>query len=154
MRIAMSADHRGVSATRLLADKLKRDGHEVQIVGECAATVVDYPEPAYLVARAVAEGRADLGLLICGTGIGMSIAANKVKGARAAVVHDELTAQISRSHNDSNVLCLSADLLGQRLIENIVEIWIKTPFAGGRHARRVNKIRAIEEGKDPARNVD
>jgi ribose 5-phosphate isomerase B len=151
MRIAMSADHRGVSATRLLADKLKREGHEVRIVGECSATVVDYPEPAYLVARAIADGRADLGLLICGTGIGMSIAANKVKGVRAAVVHDELTAQISRSHNDSNVLCLSADLLGQRLIENIVEIWIRTPFDGGRHARRVNKIRAIEEGKDPTR---
>jgi ribose 5-phosphate isomerase B len=84
----------------------------------------------------------------------MSIAANKVKGARAAVVHDELTAQISRSHNDSNVLCLSADLLGQRLIENIVGMWLKTPFEGGRHARRVNKIRAIEEGKDPSRVVE
>ena len=82
----------------------------------------------------------------------MSIAANKVKGVRAAVVHDdELTAQISRSHNDANVLCLSADLLGQRLIESIVEVWIKTPFEAGRHLRRVNKIRAIEEGKDPTR---
>jgi ribose 5-phosphate isomerase B len=151
MRIAMSADHRGLSAARLLADKLKRDGHEVMIVGECSSTVVDYPEPAYAVARSIADNRADVGLLICGTGIGMSIAANKVKGIRAAVVHDELTAQISRSHNDSNVLCLSADLLGQRLIENIVDIWLKTPFSGGRHARRVNKIRAIEDGKDPAR---
>jgi ribose 5-phosphate isomerase B len=150
MRIAMSADHRGVSASKLLAEKLKRDGHEVQIVGECSGAVVDYPEPAYRVARAVADGQADLGLLICGTGIGMSIAANKVKGVRAAVVHDELTAQISRSHNDANVLCLSADLLGQKLIEGIVEVWLKTPFEGGRHARRVNKIRAIEEGRDPA----
>jgi ribose 5-phosphate isomerase B len=151
MRIAMSADHRGVSAARILADKLKREGHEVSIIGECSSAVVDYPEPAYRVAKAVAGGEADMGLLICGTGIGMSIAANNVKGARAAVVQDELTAQISRSHNDSNVLCLSADLLGQRLIENIVEIWLKTPFEGGRHARRVNKIRAIEEGKDPSR---
>jgi ribose 5-phosphate isomerase B len=119
------------------------------MVGECSSPAVDYPEPAWHVARAVAGGQADMGLLICGTGIGMSIAANKVKGARAAVVHDELTAQISRSHNDSNVLCLSADLLGQRLIENIVEAWLKTPFQGGRHERRVRKIKAIEEGKDP-----
>jgi ribose 5-phosphate isomerase B len=154
MRIAMSADHRGTTAAKLLADKLRRDGHEVQPVGESASNVVDYPEPAYAVGKAIAEGKADMGLLICGTGIGMSIAANKVKGVRAAVVHDELTAQISRSHNDANVLCLSADLLGQRLIEGIVDIWLKTPFEGGRHARRVNKIRAIEDGKDPARVVE
>jgi ribose 5-phosphate isomerase B len=154
MRIAMSADHRGASAARLLADKLTRDGHEVRVVGECSSPMVDYPEPAWHVARAVAEGAADMGLLICGTGIGMSIAANKVRGARAAVVHDELTAQISRSHNDSNVLCLSADLLGQRLIETIVEVWLKTPFQGGRHERRVRKIKAIEEGKDPRTVVE
>jgi ribose 5-phosphate isomerase B len=89
-------------------------------------------------------------VLICGTGVGMAIAANKVKGVRAAVVHDELTAEISRSHNDANVLCMSADLLGQRLIEKIVDVWIATPFAGGRHARRVHKIEAIERGDDPA----
>jgi ribose 5-phosphate isomerase B len=98
----------------------------------------------------VASGMADCGLLICGTGIGMSIAANKVKGIRAAVVHDEITAQISRSHNDSNVLCLSADLLGHRLIEQIIDAWLKTPFEGGRHARRLAKIRMIEEGRDPS----
>jgi ribose 5-phosphate isomerase B len=149
MKIAMSADHRGAAAAKLLSDKLRRDGHEVALVGECGGAMVDYPEPAYDVARTVAAGNAEMGLLICGTGVGMSIAANKVKGVRAAVVHDELTAQISRSHNDANVLCLSADLLGQRLIETIVDVWIKTPFEGGRHARRVNKIRAIEDGKDP-----
>ena len=150
MRIAMSADHRGTAASRLLADKLRRDGHSVEIIGETASAAVDYPEPAYLVGKSIANGKADLGLLICGTGIGMSIAANKVKGVRAAVVHDELTAQISRSHNDANVLCLSADLLGQKLIESIVDVWIKTPFEGGRHARRVGKIKTIEEGKDPS----
>ena len=149
MRIAMSADHRGIQASKLLADKLRRDGHEVRLVGENASAAVDYPEPAYAVGKAVADGKADMGLLICGTGIGMSIAANKVKGVRAAVVHDELTAEISRSHNDANVLCLSADLLGQRLIESIVDAWLKTPFEGGRHSRRVDKIRAIEEGRDP-----
>jgi ribose 5-phosphate isomerase B len=154
MRIAMSADHRGSAASKMLADKLRRDGHTVQIIGETTSTAVDYPEPAYLVGKSVADGQADLGLLICGTGIGMSIAANKVKGVRAAVVHDELTAQISRSHNDANVLCLSADLLGQRLIEGIVEVWIKTPFEGGRHARRVGKIKAIEDGKDPTRIIE
>lgn len=150
MRIAMSADHRGASASRMLADKLRRDGHQVDMVCECGEAMIDYPEPAFRVAKAVATGEADLGLLICGTGIGMSIAANKVKGVRAAVVHDEVTAQISRSHNDANVLCLSADLLGQRLIEQIVEVWLRTPFAGGRHARRLGKIRAIEEGRDPS----
>ncbi|MEX2217972.1 MAG: ribose 5-phosphate isomerase B [Phycisphaerales bacterium] len=153
MRIAISADHRGLNASRQLVEKLKRDGHEVQIVGDIAGPI-DYPEPAYRVAQAVAGAKADLGLLICGTGVGMSIAANKVKGVRAAVVHDEFTAQISRSHNNANVLCLSADLLGQKLIEKIVEVWLTTPFEGGRHARRVNKIKAIEEGKDPSGVVE
>lgn len=154
MRIAMSADHRGASAAQLLADKLRREGHTVEICGEMANQMVDYPEPAFQVGKHVADGKADLGLLICGTGIGMSIAANKVKGVRAAAVHDELTAQISRSHNDANVLCLSADLLGQRLIETIVETWMKTPFQGGRHARRLHKIAAIERGEDPRRIVE
>jgi ribose 5-phosphate isomerase B len=149
MKIAISADHRGAQAAKLLSEKLRREGHEVQMIGDTSGPMVDYPEPAYRVAKAVADGKSELGLLICGTGVGMSIAANKVKGARAAVVHDELTAQISRSHNNANVLCLSADLLGQKLIEKIVEVWLGTPFEGGRHARRVAKITAIEEGKDP-----
>lgn len=149
MRIAVSADHRGASASKLVADKLRREGHEILILGELSGQPCDYPEQAWQVGKAVAEGRADMGLLICGTGIGMSIAANKIPGVRAAVVHDELTAQISRSHNDANVLCLSADLLGQRLIEQIVETWTNTPFEGGRHARRVRKIQAIERGEDP-----
>lgn len=150
MRIAMSADHRGASASRLLAEKLRRDGHAVDVLCQCGDSMIDYPEPAYQVARTVASGMADFGLLVCGTGIGMSIAANKVKGIRAAVVHDEITAEISRSHNDANVLCLSADLLGHRLIEQIVDTWLKTPFEGGRHGRRLNKIRIIEEGRDPS----
>jgi ribose 5-phosphate isomerase B len=151
MRIAMSADHRGATAAKLLAEKLRRDGHQVEILCQCSDAMIDYPGPAYQVARSVASGMADYGLLVCGTGIGMSIAANKVKGIRAAVVHDEITAQISRSHNDANVLCLSADLLGHRLIEQIVELWLKTPFEGGRHARRLKKIKEIEEGHDPGK---
>ncbi len=150
MRIVLSADHRGAAAVRQLLDKLRREGRQVEVMGSISGEVCDYPEPAYRVARLIASGGADRGILICGTGVGMCIAANKVKGIRAAVVHDELTAQISRSHNDSNVLCLSADLLGQRLIEKIVEVWLTTDFGGGRHARRLRKIAAIEEGRDPA----
>ena len=150
MKVVLSADHRGAAAIRSLADKLKRDGYDAVVLGECEVTSCDYPERAFDVACTVAEGKADRGILICGTGIGMSIAANKVKGARAAVVHDEITAQLSRSHNDANIICMSADLLGQRLIEKISEIFLKSEFEGGRHARRVRKIAAIEAGLDPA----
>ena len=150
MKIAIGADHRGHASARSIADRLTAQGHEVAIIGALDGKSCDYPERAYLVGKAVASKRADVGVLICGTGIGMSIAANKVPGVRAAVVHDELTAQLSRSHNDANVLCLSADLLGQRLIDTIVDTWIGTEFEGGRHARRVHKVEAIEKGQDPA----
>lgn len=149
MRIALSADHRGYTGIKQLHEKLSREGHEVQVLGDVSGPPCDYPERAYLVGKAVAGGQADVGILLCGTGIGMSIAANKIAGVRAAVAHDELTAQLSRSHNAANVLCMSADLLGQRLIEKIAEIWLKTEFEGGRHMRRIHKIEAIERGKDP-----
>lgn len=154
MRIALGADHRGTAAIRQIADMLQRDGHAVEVIGEDTGQATDYPEQAFAVGRAIAEKRADLGVLVCGTGIGMSIAANKVPGVRAAVAHDELTAQLSRSHNNANVLCLSADLLGQRLIEKIVGIWLATEFSGGRHARRIHKIDAIEKGQDPSAVVE
>lgn len=150
MKLAISADHRGVGATRQLADRLRSQGHEVQLVGQLSGETCDYPDAAHAVGKAVAGGDVQMGVLLCGSGIGMCIAANKVKGVRAALVHDELTAEMSRSHNDANVLCLSADLLGQRLIEKIVDIWMATPFQGGRHDRRVKKIAAIEDGKDPS----
>lgn len=150
MRIALGADHRGASAIAALVDKLRHEGHEVIVCEDCPGQVCDYPERAYTVARLVAAGGADAGILICGTGIGMSIAANKIKGIRAAVVHDELTAQLSKSHNDANIICMSADLLGQKLIEKISEVWLATKFEGGRHARRVRKIAAIENGLDPS----
>lgn len=149
MKLALSADHRGVPATKQLADRLRSQGHEVLTVGSLSGEICDYPDPAYLVGSAVAKGQVERGILLCGSGIGMSIAANKVRGVRAALVHDELTAEMSRSHNDANVICLSADLLGQRLIEKIVDVWLGTPFQGGRHERRVKKIGAIEEGRDP-----
>ena len=104
MKIALGADHRGRQAGQQLADKLRKAGHEVTILRDQTDTVSDYPEQAFAVAHAVADNSADVGVLICGTGIGMSIAANKVRGARAAVVHDELTAQISRSHLNANIL--------------------------------------------------
>ena len=150
MKIALSADHRGAAAARQLADRLRSQGHEVAVTGNLSGDTSDYPIPAHRVGVAVSAGQAERGLLLCGTGLGMCIAANKVRGVRAALAHDELTAQISRSHNDANVLCLSADLLGQRLIEKIVEVWLTTPFQGGRHERRLREITAIEEGKDPS----
>ena len=105
---------------------------------------VDYPDVASLVGHAVSRGEVDRGVLICGTGLGMCIAANKVPGVRAASCHDDLTAEMSRRHNDLNVLCLSADMLGERLMDRMVEIWLNTPFEGGRHTRRVEKILALE----------
>lgn len=150
MKIAIGADHRGAAAAKVVLEKAARDGHDARIVGVCSGEVCDYPENAALVGQGVAEGAFDIGILICGTGIGMCMAANKIKGVRAATVHDEFTAEISRRHNDANILCLSADLLGHKLMEKIVEVWLRTPFDGGRHARRLRKISAIEEGRDPA----
>jgi ribose 5-phosphate isomerase B len=102
-----------------------------------------------LAATAVSTGQADRAVLICATGIGMCMAANKIHGVRAALCHDELTAQVSRDHNDSNVLCLSGDQIGEVLLRKMVEVWLNTKFSGGRHLRRVKKIEAIEQGKDP-----
>lgn len=132
-----------------LADRFRTEGYIVQLELPPAGQPCDYPDPAYLVGMSVAQDKADLGILICGTGVGMSMAANKIKGVRAALVHDEITAEISRSHTNANVICLSADLLGLRLIEKIIDLWLKTPFEGGRHQRRLAKIEAIEQGIDP-----
>jgi len=145
MRIAVGTDHRGYSIRSKVIELVKRLGHEVEDVGSYSGDAVDYPDIAAAVARKVSHGEADRGILVCGTGMGMAIAANKFHGVRAAPCHDDLTAEMSRRHNDSNVLCLSADLLGQRLIDRMVELWLSTPFEGGRHARRVEKIRRLEE---------
>ncbi|MCA9279924.1 MAG: ribose 5-phosphate isomerase B [Phycisphaeraceae bacterium] len=151
MNIAIGADHRGEKTIEPLCVLLKNEGHEVWLPEACpVGQPCDYPDRAWQICNHIASGEADRGILICGSGIGMSIAANKIDGIRAALVHDELTAQMSRGHNDANVLCLSADLLGQKLIENIVKIWLTTEFEGGRHERRVRKIAMIEQGIDPA----
>jgi len=149
VKIALSCDHRGVRLYPDIADLLKSEGHELVDVPTCNGQSCDYPDMAFGVAQAVAEGRADRGVLVCGSGIGMSIAANKIDGIRAALVHDEITAEVSRRHNDANILCLSADMLGERLIERIIRKWLTTEFEGGRHARRLDKINAIERGENP-----
>jgi ribose 5-phosphate isomerase B len=146
MRIAIGSDHRGFEVKTKVVELLRRLGHEVDDRGTHSAEAVDYPDVAALVAHEVAEHRAERGILICGSGIGMAIAANKVPGVRAAPCHDDLTAEMSRRHNDLNVLCLSADMLGERLIDRMVEIWLSTEFEGGRHARRVEKISQLEKG--------
>ncbi|MBX7104383.1 MAG: ribose 5-phosphate isomerase B [Gemmataceae bacterium] len=145
MKIAVGSDHRGLSAKERVVSTLTRLGHEVIDFGTRATDPVDYPDVAFPVATAVGNGDAERGILICGTGLGMSIAANKVRGVRAAPCHDSVTAELSRSHNDSNVMCLSGDLLGGELIDRMVRIWLQTPFDGGRHARRVDKIRDFEK---------
>jgi len=128
MKIAVGSDHRGFDIKQ---------------------QIIAYPDLAYLATTAVSKKEADRAILTCATGIGMCMAANKVKGIRAALCHDELSAQISRDHNNSNVLCMSADQVGVLLLRKMVEVWLSTEFSGGRHERRVRKIAAIEEGKDP-----
>ncbi len=144
MRIAVGSDHRGTSIRQKILEFVAQMGHEVVDFGSTEEGPVDYPDIARTVAQEVGTGRADRAILVCGTGIGMCIAANKVHGVRAAPCHDDLTAEMSRRHNDLNILCLSADLLGEGLIHRMLEIWLTTPFEGGRHARRVDKITAIE----------
>lgn len=145
MHIAIGSDHRGFLIRDKLIELVRRLGHEAEDCGSASAEPCDYPDIAAIVAGKVGRGEADRGILICGTGLGMCIAANKLTGVRAAPCHDDLTAEMSRRHNDLNVLCLSADLLGEKLIDRMVEIWLKTPFEGGRHARRVQKILELEK---------
>jgi ribose 5-phosphate isomerase B len=144
MRIAVGSDHRGVAMRAKIVDLLKSRGLEVIDEGCNGQESVDYPDIAAAVARKVSKGEVDRGILICGTGLGMSIVANKFPGVRAAPCHDYVTAEMSRRHNNLNVLCLSGDILGERLVDRLVEIWLDTEFEGGRHERRVGKITALE----------
>lgn len=144
MKIAVGSDHRGVTAKQRVIAVLEKLGNQAMNFGTDGSNSVDYPDIAFQVAEAVGRGEAERGVLICGTGLGMCIAANKVKGVRAAACHDSITAELSRAHNDSNVLCLSGDLLGEELIERMVKIWLQTPFDGGRHSRRIEKIVGYE----------
>lgn len=149
MKLAVGSDHRGYHVKRRIVNFLREHKHEVIDVGTNSEESVDYPDFALTVARMIVGGEVERGILICGTGLGMAIAANKLPGIRATPVHDDVTAELSRRHNDSNVLCLSADLLGERLISHVVDIWLKTEFEGGRHARRLTKIDEMEQPRHP-----
>jgi len=144
MRIAVGSDHRGVELRRRILALLASLGEEVIDVGTDSLEPVDYPDIAAAVALRVSRKEVDRGILICGSGLGMCIAANKFPGVRAAPCHDDLTAEISRRHNDLNVLCLSGDMLGERLVDRLVRIWLNTEFEGGRHARRIQKVADLE----------
>jgi RpiB/LacA/LacB family sugar-phosphate isomerase len=138
--VALGADHRGFGLKEELKRWLARRGHEPIDFGPASADRVDYPDYAFRVADAVARHNSDRGILICSTGIGMSIAANRVRGVRAAVVDSVRLARLAREHNDSNVLCLGADLISVPKARRIVATWLATEFGGGRHARRLAKI--------------
>ena len=145
MNVMIGGDHASPAMKKKIGDALCALGYEVKDVGAFSDESCDYPDFAEKVAEAVSAGRADRGVLICGTGIGMSMAANKFPGVRAAVVHDLFTAEASRTHNDANVLCLGARVLTDDEAVAIVKLWMSLDAEGGRHARRVGKIRAIEE---------
>lgn len=149
MRIAIGSDHRGVAARLRLIGLLQRMGHEVIDCGSHTESPVDYPDIAADVAKRVSEASVDRGILLCCTGVGMAIAANKVPGVRAATCHDEVTAEMSRRHNDLNVLCLSAEMIGPEVQDKMLRTWLETPFEGGRHARRLAKITALEPCSQP-----
>ncbi len=144
MKIAIGADHGGYSLKEVLKKHLLDNGHEVLDVGTHDTESCNYPVYAEKVAYAVKDGDAALGVLVCGTGIGMSIAANKVKGIRAAAVSDCFTAQATREHNDSNILCLGERTVGPGLAMRIVDTWLNAAFAGGRHQVRVEMIGELE----------
>jgi len=144
MRIAVGSDHRGVRLRAKLVELLKRLDQDVVDVGSDDQPQVDYPDVAAKVGSLVSDQEADRGILICGSGVGMSIVANKFRGVRAAPCYDELAAELSRRHNDLNVLCLSGDITSDAQLDRLVEVWLKTEFEGGRHARRLAKIASIE----------
>ena len=144
MKITIGCDHRGFISKQKIMNFVKDLGHEIQDCGAFTEEYSDYPDFAFAASECVGGGKSDRGILICGTSIGMCIAANKVAGVRAASCHDIVTAEMSRRHNDANVLCLSADLLGEEMMERLIRVWIETEFEGGRHARRVDKIMKYE----------
>lgn len=138
MKIAIGCDHGGIDLKNGIVSLLEEMGHEVDDQGCNSTESVDYPEFAKTVCSQVQAGRCDRGILVCGTGIGMSMVANRFDGIRAALCHESFTARMSREHNDANVLCLGARVIGPGLAEEIVRTWVSTEFAGGRHQRRID----------------
>lgn len=145
LTISLASDHRGVQIKTRLIQTLTGAGFAIIDEGTDSDAAVDYPDFAKIVAQKVSSGEADRGILICGTGIGMAIAANKFAGVRAASCIDEVLVEMSRRHNDVNVLCLPGDMIGERPIDDLVLMWLQTEFDGGRHAQRVDKITDIEK---------
>ena len=148
-RVIAGSDHAGLVLRAEVVRVAREKGFEVEDLGPLSGDSVDYPDYARKVAEAVAAGRARFGVLVCGTGIGMSIAANKVKGVRAAHCGNELEARMARAHNDANVLCLGERVLGLGLGAAVVTAFLEQPFEGGRHQRRIDEITAIENGEIP-----
>ena len=142
--VAIGSDHAGYGLKQQLAEHLRESGHDVDDLGTHSEESVDYPEYGALVARAVVGGDADVGVCVCGTGIGIGIAANKVKGARAAVVHDATSARMARQHNDANVVCVGARLTGPQAAADAIDAFLAAEFEGGRHQRRIDEITDLE----------
>lgn len=143
MKFYIATDHAGVDLKDYTVELLKEKGHEVVDIGPFSKDRVDYPDYAVKVSQAVLEDKESQGILICGSGIGMSIAANRFSGIRAALCHDAYTASVARGHNDANILCFGERIIGKGVAESILDAWIAAGFDGGRHADRVKKIEAI-----------
>jgi ribose 5-phosphate isomerase B len=150
MRIAIAADHAAYEMKAQLADHLRAEGHELLDLGTDSADSVDYPDYGYRLAEAVATGRAERGVALCGSGIGISIAVNRNPACRCALVSDGLAARLAREHNDANVLALGARLIGIETAKDCLAQFLATPFAGGRHQRRVDKLTHPAFAKEPA----
>jgi ribose 5-phosphate isomerase B len=144
MKIAIGSDHAGFRLKEIVKNFLKTKNIEVEDFGTHTEESVDYPDYAFKVGEAVARKDFDFGILICGSGIGMSIAANKVKGIRAALCNDLYSAHVSREHNNANILCMGGRVIGEEVAKEIVSVWLNAKFEGGRHERRVNKITDYE----------
>ena len=149
IRIAVASDHAAVPERLALIEHLRAGGHRVTDFGCAAGEAVDYPDQAALVGRAIVAGEADRGILICGTGIGICMAANKIDGIRAATIHDAFTAEMCRRHNDANVVCMGARVHAAAAIVRMADVFLTAPFDGGRHTGRVAKIMALE-GPNPS----
>ena len=147
MVIALGSDHGGYALKQAMMNHLQESGVEYKDFGVFCNESADYPDIAVQVAEAVARGEYEKALLFCGTGIGVSIAANKVPGIRAALCHDVFSAQMSREHNDANILTMGERVIGPGLAAMIIDVWLGTKFAGGRHGRRVDKIMSYEQGR-------
>ena len=153
MKIAVGCDHRGYEAKRRLLPSLQKHGHEIIDFGCDGSGPADYPDYAIPVARGVANKEFDVGILLDGSGIGMSVAANKIRGIRAALSHDEVTARRAREHHACNVLCLGTDLLSEEQIRKIAETFLTTAYLGGRHDRRVQKVMDLDADPREAKHI-